>query len=197
MSSLQDVARLTAAVLRVSGGPALTQSPIPGSGADLPTGASWWVTRDHGGNARDLHMSRFHPTEQRYTRIWPDFAADLVSARATAGSLRDIADEINSAGQRTRGDTSDGTSIDEVSAARVPGNHGVTSVRDTADKPRVYTWDVDAQGQVRRTGESRAGDIPPDQAVTSTYAGGGRFVLSAVRLLDGGLRRICWDAALP
>jgi len=119
----------------------------------------------------------------------------VASVRTASGQLRNISFELDSAGQLTRQDDADGGYITEVRASRVTGKHLVTSVRDTTGRLRLSTWDVDAAGQVRRTGESLAGGIL-SSSVASTLLGGGRFVVSAVRLTTGEVRLIAWDAAL-
>ncbi|MCP3098118.1 M23 family metallopeptidase [Myxococcus sp. K15C18031901] len=118
----------------------------------------------------------------------------VASVRTGSGLLRNIAFEIDSAGQLTRREDADGGHVTEVRSARVTGKHLVTSVRDTTGRLRLYTWDVDAAGEMRRTGESLAGGIL-SSSVASTYVGG-RFVVSAVRLTTGEVRLIAWDAAL-
>ncbi|RYZ44241.1 MAG: M23 family metallopeptidase [Myxococcaceae bacterium] len=121
----------------------------------------------------------------------------VVSARLPTGVLRNISFDITTSGQLLRRDDEDAAGVLDVQAARVVGQHLVTSVRDSAGNLRVFTWDVDANSQVHRTGQELAGDILDGMALTSTYVGA-RFVISAVRLASGGdVRLIAWDANLP
>ncbi|MCY1040744.1 M23 family metallopeptidase [Corallococcus sp. bb12-1] len=121
----------------------------------------------------------------------------VVSARLPTGVLRNISFDITTAGQLVRRDDEDAGGVSDVQAARVVGQHLVTSVRDSAGNLRVFTWDVDANSQVHRTGQELAGDILDGMAVTSTYVGA-RFVITAVRLAaSGDVRLIAWDANLP
>ncbi|RKH36790.1 M23 family metallopeptidase [Corallococcus sicarius] len=121
----------------------------------------------------------------------------VVSAKLPTGVLRNISFDVTAAGELVRRDTEDGGTITDVHAVRVVGQNLVTPVRDSAGNLRVYTWDVDADSQLHRTGEERAGDILTGAAVTTTWVGA-RFVLTAVRLAPSGeVRLIAWDANLP
>ncbi|RKH54159.1 M23 family metallopeptidase [Corallococcus aberystwythensis] len=123
----------------------------------------------------------------------------VASVRLNNGVLRNISFDVTAAGQFVRRDQEDGEEILELSATRVGGPHLVTPVRDTTGNLRVYTWDVDAEGKVHRTGKERAGAIVPGLSVTATTVGV-RFVVTAVRLTTGtgggDLRLIAWDANL-
>ncbi|ADO75504.1 M23 family metallopeptidase [Stigmatella aurantiaca] len=121
----------------------------------------------------------------------------VVSARLPTGVLRNISFDITDAGELVRRDDEDASGVLDVQAARVVGQHLVTPVRDSGGNLRVFTWDVDANSQVHRTGQELAGDILDGMAITSTYVGA-RFVITGVRLTSGGdVRLIAWDANLP
>ncbi|RKG56266.1 M23 family metallopeptidase [Corallococcus sp. AB011P] len=123
----------------------------------------------------------------------------VASVRLTNGVLRNISFDVSAAGQFVRRDHEDGEAILEVGSARVGAQHLVTPVRDTAGNLRVYTWDVDLEGKVHRSGKERAGAIVSGLAATPTTVGT-RFVITAVRLTTGtgggDLRLIAWDANL-
>ncbi|RKH11517.1 M23 family metallopeptidase [Corallococcus sp. CA047B] len=142
-----------------------------------------------GGDVADVAISSLSFTNVRDLVV--------VSARLPTGVLRNISFDITTAGQLVRRDDEDASGVLDVQAARVVGQHLVTSVRDSGGNLRVFTWDVDANSQVHRTGQEIAGDILDGTALTSTYVGG-RFVITAVRLTTGGdVRLIAWDANLP
>lgn len=123
----------------------------------------------------------------------------VASVRLTNGVLRNISFDVTAAGQFVRRDHEDGETIQDLSAAYVGANNLVTPVRDAAGNLRVYTWDVDVDGKVHRTGKERAGAIVSGMAVAPVFAGP-RFIITAVRLTTGAgggdLRLIAWESNL-
>jgi hypothetical protein len=111
----------------------------------------------------------------------------IVTAVRTDGKLRNIAWQIDGAGNIVRKGSADAGTIDMVDAIYVGEGYFVTAVRNDG-KLRNIAWQINNEGNIVRKGTADAGTI---DMVDAIYVGEGYFV-TAVRT-DGNLKNIAWQ----